>query len=101
MSVSPFEFHVEEPSMEMFLKAWLPRYLPNGVTFDIHTYRGKPALLRKIGDRLRGYAAWIPVDLRIVVVVNRDRDDCEKLKQKLENLCKNAGLRSRRASGRP
>ena len=98
MPASHFELHVEERSMEAFLGAWLPRFLPEGCTFGVYTYRGKSALLRKIGDRLKGYATWIPAEYRIVLVVDRDGDDCEKLKYGMESICEGAGLRSRRAA---
>ena len=101
MSTSHFEFHVEEVSMEAFLAAWLPRFLPENCTFGIYPYSGKSALLRKIGVRLRGYATWVPADYRIVVVVDRDNDECKKLKSQLEEICESAGLRSRRAAGGP
>ena len=99
MPASYIEFHVEEPSMEAFLAAWLPRFLPENCSFEIHPYPGKGALLRKIGDRLRGYAAWMPAGYRIMVIVDRDGDDCTELKSTLEEICKNAGLRSKRADG--
>ena len=101
MPASHFEFHVEEVSMEAFLKAWLRRFLPEGCTFGIYPYPGKDALLRKIGNRLRGYATWMPAEYRIVVVVDCDKDECEKLKSTLERVCESAGLRSRRAVGGP
>lgn len=101
MPACHFEFHVEELSMEAFLKAWLPGFLPEDCTLGIYPYPGKHALLRKIGDRLRGYAAWMPPEYRIVVVVDRDREDCADLKSALEHICESAGLRSRRAAGGP
>ncbi len=86
--------------MEAFLSACLPRLLPpEGCSFRIYPYPGKNALLRKIGDRLRGYAAWMPAEYRIVVVVDCDNDDCHALKARLEDICTRAGLRSRRAAG--
>ena len=96
-----FEFHVEEVSMEAFLRAWLPGFLPAGCTFGTYPYPGKDALLRRIGDRLRGYAAWMPAEYRIVVVVDRDADNCMELKSTLERFCESAGLRSRRAARGP
>ncbi len=87
--------------MEVFLNAWLSSFLPEGCTFEIYQYPGKPALLRKIGDRLKGYAAWIPAGYRIVVLVDLDADECGELKGKLERLCERAGLRSRRTVGDP
>ena len=101
MPASHFEFHVEELSMEAFLAAWLPRMLPENCSFGIYPYPGKDALLRKIGDRLRGYATWMPAEYRVVVIVDRDRDQCEELKSRLEEICESAGLRSRRAAGGP
>jgi len=85
--------------MEAFLRAWLPRSLPERCSFGIHSYRGKSAMLRKIGERMRGYAAWIPVEYRIVIVMDRDGDACEDLKSTLEDICADAGLRSRRVAG--
>ena len=101
MPASHLEFHVEEPSMEAFLDAWLPRFLPQYCTFAIFPYPGKLALLRRLGNRLRGYANWMPAEYRIVVVVDRDRDECEELKSRLERICESAGLRSRRTAGGP
>ena len=101
MAARHFEFHVEEVSMEAFLRAWLPGFLPAGCTFGTYPYPGKDALLRRIGDRLRGYAAWMPAEYRIVVVLDRDADDCMELKSALERICGSAGLRSRRAAGGP
>ena len=101
MPASHFAFHVEELSMEAFLAAWLPDFLPADCSFEIHPYPGKDALLRRIGDRLRGYANWMPAEYRIVVVVDRDADECRELKTRLEDICEGAGLRSRRADGGP
>ena len=101
MPASHLEFHVEEPSMEAFLNAWLPRFLPEHCSFGVYPQRGKDALLRKIGDRLRAYANWMPAEYRIVVVVDRDRDECEELKSRLEQICERVGLRSRQAAGGP
>lgn len=90
---------VEEPSMEAFLRALLPRLLPAGRTFEVHAFQGKADLLGKLEARLRGYAAWLPADWRVVVVVDRDDDDCRELKQRLEQVAQRAGLRSRSRSG--
>ncbi|MHB1352241.1 MAG: DUF4276 family protein [Thiobacillus sp.] len=86
---------VEEPSMEAFLRALLPRLLPAGRTFEVHTFQGKSDLLGKLEKRLRGYAAWLPPDWRVLVVVDRDDDDCRDLKQRLERISQRAGLLSR------
>ena len=101
MTVSYIEFLVEEPSMEAFLNSCLPRFLPDECTFNIYSYRGKQALLRKLKDRLKGYASWLPQNYRIMVIVDMDQDDCKQLKDTLENACEQARLCSRRAAGGP
>jgi len=93
-----FEILVEEPSMEAFLRELLPRLLPDDRTFAIHAFQGKKDLFGKLEARLRGYAAWLPPDWRIVVVVDRDDDDCKELKQQMEDIAATVGLRSRTRS---
>ena len=96
MKTSRFEIPVEEPSMEAFLNAVLPRMLPAGTAFEIHSFPGKQALLRKLEERLKGYAGFLTDDHRIMVIVDRDDDDCKDLKFRLESACANTRLRSRR-----
>ncbi|WP_019571483.1 DUF4276 family protein [Thioalkalivibrio sp. ALMg3] len=93
------ELLVEEPSMEAFLNAFLPRLLPQDRTFQAHAFQGKSDLMGKLESRLRGYSAWLPDDYRIVVVVDRDEEDGWRLKQRLETICVSAGLTSRSAAG--
>ena len=83
--------------MEAFLNSLLPRMLPGDHTFEIYPYQGKPALLRKIEARLKGYSKWMPDNYRIVVVVDRDNEDCKVLKSRLEQCCRSVGLRSKRS----
>jgi hypothetical protein len=53
-------------------------------------------------DRLRGYASWIPETWRIVVVVDRDDEDCGKLKARLEKMAADARLVTRsKTKGQP
>ena len=99
MTVSHLEFLVEEPSMEAFLAAALPRLLPEGYTFAIHVFRGKDNLLRNLNSRLRGYRHWLPSNYRLVVMVDRDEEDCQVLKRKLESAAAEAGLRTRSQAG--
>jgi len=92
-------FLVEEQSMEFFLRAWLARVLPEGCSFEVHAYRGKSDLLGKLESRLRGYAAWLPPESCIIVVVDRDDDECVALKRKLEAAVSRAGLLSKSNRG--
>lgn len=91
MRTEHFEILVEEPSMEAFLVQVLPKFIGKS-TFTIHTHQGKIDFLRKLESRLRGYARWLPNTTRIIVLVDRDDDDCKKLKRKLESDANNAGL---------
>jgi hypothetical protein len=95
VSAAHLEVLVEAPSMEAFLGALMPRLLPADRTFVVHPFQGKSDLLGKLQDRLRGYASWLPEDWRVVVVVDRDDDDCMTLKAQLEAMAKKAGLRTR------
>lgn len=99
MTTSHLEFLVEERSMEAFLRALLPRLLPNDRTFRVHAFGGKPDLLTKLEARLRAYAAWLPDDWRIVVVVDRDDDDCRELKERLEAIASRANLSTKTRPG--
>ncbi|MBW4574502.1 MAG: DUF4276 family protein [Aphanothece sp. CMT-3BRIN-NPC111] len=62
----------------------LPKILPSDVEFGIHSFQGKQDLLKKLPQRLKGYRSWLPDDWRILVLCDRDNDDCRKLKKMLE-----------------
>lgn len=101
MEAAHLEILVEEPSMDAFLRALLPRLLPQDRTFEVHPFQGKRDLLGKLEARLHGYSAWLPADWRIVVVVDRDDDDCRELKRQLEGIAQRVGLRTRTRAGDP
>lgn len=93
------EFLVEEFSAEVFIRTLMPRILPAGCEFDVHSFQGKDDLLDKLPSRLRGYARWMPDTWRICVLVDRDDDDCHGLKQQLDNIAAAAGLKTRAQAG--
>jgi hypothetical protein len=95
MSAGHLEILVEEPSMEAFLRELLPRMLGNEASFEVYPFQCKDDLLAKLPNRLRGYCSWLPADWRIVVLVDRDDEDCIKLKQKLDKIVIREGLRTR------
>lgn len=66
-----------------------------GVEFRVHAHQGKQDLLRKLPAKLRAYASWIPETWRIVILVDRDNDDYERLKQQLEAYSEAACLATR------
>src|SRR5690606_17959380 len=96
MGVRHLKFLVEEPSMEAFLRALLPRlWPPPDRTFEVHLFPGKLDLLAKVEHRLGGYAPWLPDDWRIVVVVERDQGAGHDPEGRLEGAARRAGLRTR------
>ncbi len=96
MTIEHLEVLVEEPSMEAALRLLLPRLL-GATTFAIYVHQCKNDLLSRLQQRLRGYAAWLPEGWRILVVVDRDDDDCHQLKARLEAMAAEAGLTTRSA----
>lgn len=86
------ELLVEEPSAQAALRVLVPRICPSA-TFDVHAFQGKGDLLRKLPQRLSGYKAWATsAEVKIVVLVDRDDDDCLDLKRHLEDTAIAAGL---------
>jgi hypothetical protein len=98
MSVDHLELLVEEQSMEEALIYLLPKIV-GGLSFTIHAYQGKTDLLKKLPSRLAGYARWMPDTYRILVLVDRDDENCKALKAKLETAAHNAGLSTSSESG--
>jgi len=91
MAVEHLEILVEEPSMERALTVLLPKIL-TGPTFQIYSHRGKADLIRKLPARLNGYRSWLDKNWRIIIMVDRDGDDCVQLKKKIENMAREAGF---------
>ena len=97
MSIEHVEVLVEEPSMEAALRLLLPKLLAD-LSFEVYPYQCKDELLARLPQRLNGYRSWLPQDWRIVVVVDRDADDCQQLKDKLNQMARAAGLTTRSAA---
>lgn len=94
MTVTALHVLVEELSAERALVELLPRIVP-GIDFQVLTFNGKPALLRKLPGRLAGYATYAHhVGLGVVVLTDRDDEDCVELKDRLEKLAGAVGLRT-------
>lgn len=89
---------VEEYSMEATLEQLLPKLLAD-IEFQIIRFQCKDDLLKKAPERLRGYATWLPANWRILVLVDRDDDDCVMLKTELENMAAAAGLQTKTTAG--
>jgi hypothetical protein len=96
--------HVEEPSAKEVIEALLPKLIgPRQLDTRIIEHGGKASLLTNLPNRLRGYAAMPAEDIRVMVLVDRDRDECHALKARLEETARAAGLPTKAnptASGR-
>lgn len=92
-------FYVEESSSEAALIELVPRILSGkDFDFDIFPFQGKPALLKRLPDRLKAYRHRLGEDWRVIVLVDRDNADCLQLKQELESISKAIGLSTRSTS---
>jgi len=85
---------VEDLSTEAFLREVLPNILRKELSFEIHSFQSKHGMLKRLPDRLAGYAKWLPDSHKIVVLIDRDTDDCKELKRRLETIATTAGLRT-------
>ncbi len=88
------EFLVEEQSAEEALKHLLPRLIGRRAQWGIINLGSKYKLLKVLPQRLAAYRQRIDQgeDLRVVVLVDRDKDDCEALKRQLEGAALETGL---------
>lgn len=93
------EFMVEEESAEAALNNLIPKIVGTVASYKIHAFQGKQDLLTKLPDRMRGYNFWLPLDWRIVVLIDEDRGDCIKLKTRLEQIAQKEGLITRSKAG--
>jgi hypothetical protein len=92
------ELLVEEPSMRVVLETILPRLLSGRASFRVIDLQSRQRLLQKLPDFLRGYARRMTNEaLRLVVLVDNDRDDCRLLKARLERLTAGPGVPTRTA----
>jgi hypothetical protein len=88
------EILAEEPSMEQALRLIVPKIVGD-LSFEVYPHLCKEDLLGKLPERLRGYAAWLPENWRIMVVVDRDDDQYTALMEQLENAAREARLTTR------
>lgn len=89
-------FFVEEASAEAALIELVPKILEHyEFEFDIVVFQGKTDMLNKLPHRLKAYRNMTGEDWRIVILVDRDSDDCLVLKRRLEKFAQDAGLITR------
>jgi len=95
------EVFVEEQSAEEALKNLIPKIIGADHSFQIHPFQGKQQLLKELPSRLKGikYMLSLP-DVYVIVLIDRDQNDCKALKAKLEEIAKSAGLFTKSHPGR-
>jgi hypothetical protein len=98
MPLNHLEVLVEEESMEALLRVVLPKIIGT-VHCNFQQFGGKRALLRQLPRRLRALRGMLQPGWLILVVIDRDRDNCRELKEDLEAEARAAGLATR--SSRP
>jgi predicted Fe-S protein YdhL (DUF1289 family) len=93
------EFLVEEQSAEETLKHLLPRLIGERAQWKLINLGSKHKLLRVLPQRLAAYRQRIEhgEKLRVVVLVDRDSDDCTALKRQLEDMARQATLATKSA----
>ena len=93
------EFFVEEQSMKTALEYLVPHIL-KGKDYDkeIITFNGKIDLLTKLPTYLKAYPKFIQPNHYLFILIDRDNDDCENLKQRLELIARDVGLITRTVS---
>jgi hypothetical protein len=85
-------FLLEEPSAEVLLRGLLPRLISHDTEVEFAIFQGKKDLLANLVPRLRAYREWIGPEYRIAVLVDKDREDCYGLKNRLEDAARLAGF---------
>jgi len=90
-----FEFLLEALSAEKVLNNILPQLITKEHTYRCIIFQGKNDLLKKLPAELRAYKKWIPHHYKIVILIDRDDDNCHELKSKLQHYAMMAGLLSK------
>jgi Domain of unknown function (DUF4276) len=87
---------LEEQSAEAALK-FVIRDAEN-IKIKFITHQGKGDLLKKLPAKLSGYKKLLGHDYRLMVLLDRDKDDCVQLKNKVEAMFRSAGILSKTAN---
>jgi len=95
------EILVEEPSMKVALDNLIPKILGPEADFEVYSHEGKPAMLKRLPKRLQGYSSRLRAgELRLLILVDRDGENCVQLKNVLEKMAERAGLATKTAPQR-
>lgn len=80
-------FLEEEPSMARFLNKFLHRILSYKISPIIIPHQGKGDLKKSIPIKLGNWQT----PAKFIILIDKDSNDCKKLKSELQKLCTNAG----------
>lgn len=80
-------FLVEEASMKVMLDNFLPKILPDNLTFLCIPHEGKQDLEKSIPRKLK---AW-GTNTKFIILRDQDSGDCLQVKNTLRQLCQQAG----------
>jgi hypothetical protein len=86
-----FEILTEEMSAVAALQIIVPRIVP-GTSLSFHAYQGKYDLFKKIPIQLKGYAANPHKNWRYIVLTDRDQEDCEMIKNRIDSIASDCKL---------
>ncbi|GBU20397.1 hypothetical protein R80B4_00274 [Fibrobacteres bacterium R8-0-B4] len=79
---------LEEQSAKEMLEGILPKLLPNDIGYICIAFDGKQDLEAQLVRRLRG---WLKPDTFFLVMRDQDSSDCNDVKKRLSDLCREAG----------
>lgn len=87
--INQFVFFLEEKSAEIMLNEILPQILPEHIQYQFIIFEGKQDLEKRLPRRLKG---WLNAEqVQFVVLRDKDSGDCIKIKEKLKQICVDAG----------
>lgn len=93
------ELLLEDESTETALRILVPKIVGDkrARAVKYRSFRGKYTLLKQLPAFLKGYTKRIRQGekLRVLVLLDRDVENCEELKQKLEDIASQSGLITR------
>ncbi|CAM2754238.1 DUF4276 family protein [Skermania piniformis] len=90
MAVSHLELLVEDRSTATVMKIIIPRIAPD-LSFAVRSFDGKTDIEKKLTTTLRGLRSHVRrLDGAVVVVVDRDIEDCRKLRSRIARRAEDA-----------
>ena len=82
-------FFLEEKSAEIMLDGILPHILPDRVEYKCVVFEGKQDLEKRLPKRLKGWQH--AGETKFIVLRDQDSADCHLIKQRLVEICQEAG----------